>query len=34
MKAIINIKNYVRAFPKLQWEGEDETFNMLSLYLD
>lgn len=26
MKAIINIKNYVRAFPKLQWEGEDETF--------
>ena len=26
MKAIINLRNYIRAFPKLQWEGEDETF--------
>lgn len=26
MKAIIKLKDYVKTFPVLNWEGEDETF--------
>lgn len=26
MKAIIKLQDYIKTFPKLQWEGEDETF--------